>query len=101
MLAPAAAVNEGRPIGLVGSFDSYPNPVRGRATVSYEIDRLVPVLLTVTDASGRRIATLVDARQSPGRHSVEWGASNVAPGVYFVALQSGGRTLTRQLVVNH
>jgi hypothetical protein len=95
-----SGISELRPIGLVGSFDSYPNPVQARATVCYELDRLTPVELSVTDASGRRVSTLVDASQSAGRYSVDWDASGVAPGVYFCSLRSGGRTLTRQLVVN-
>lgn len=95
-----SGVSEQRPLEVASGFTSYPSPVRTRATVCYELDRLTPVELTVTDATGRRVATLANGVQSAGRHSARWDASGVAPGVYFCTLRAGDRASTRPLVVS-
>lgn len=95
-----SGVSEQHPLELVAGFTTYPNPVRARAAVCYELDRLTPVELTVTDVTGRRVATLANGVQSAGHHSARWDASGTASGVYFCTLRAGDRASTRPLVVS-
>jgi flagellar hook assembly protein FlgD len=62
------------------------------------------VRLTVYNILGESIATLVDGDFSAGSHSVTWDGrssqgSEVASGVYFYRLESGGQSLTRKMML--
>jgi hypothetical protein len=77
---------------LVGA---YPNPLGGpagaRATIAYELPEPAEVLLSVYDVLGRRVATVVDARQEPGRREGVWEAAGAASGLYLwqLVVESG------------
>ena len=82
---------------------NYPNPFNTSSTISYIVPGIVSgtdapsgVNLTVFDLLGRRVATLVDERQSPGEYLVRFDGSVRASGVYFYRLeiQGGGGTAT-------
>jgi hypothetical protein len=77
------------------------NPVRGRSVISYALPRSAAVTLSVCDASGRTVATLVNGLRSAGRYSATWDAGSVAGGVYFCTLTADGKSITRKLTVTH
>jgi hypothetical protein len=90
---------------LPGRLESVaPNPFRSAAAIRYSISGRSRVSLTVVDASGRVVATLVDATEEAGEHAASFApASRLAAGVYFARLvitPASGRTtvVTRQLV---
>ena len=53
--------------------------------------------LVVYDITGRKIKTLFDGIKMPGYHSVEWNASDLSSGVYFVHLKSDKQIHTQKL----
>ena len=55
--------------------------------------------MTVCDVAGRRIARLFDADQSPGVHDVQWNATGLASGVYFVRIEALGEARVAKLVL--
>ena len=78
---------------------NYPNPFNGITTIEYALPRKSRVQLTVYDALGRRIRTLVDEEQAPGTYRVSFQADGLASGVYYYILQSGGQRFVRQMVL--
>ena len=78
-----------------------PHPVRQRATVHYVVPEGEPqaVRLDVYDLMGRRVATLVDEVQAPGRKTHPVDASAWPSGVYVLRLHVGGTTETQRLTV--
>ena len=73
-----------------------PNPggFGGAATIlTFNLNRPAQATLTVYDAAGRLVVTLLDAFISAGRHEVRWDGSEPAldPGAYFCRLTVGGR----------
>jgi hypothetical protein len=76
-----------------------PNPVTGRASISYALPRAGSVTLQVFDAAGRPVQTLVDGRAGAGRYNATWDASSVAGGVYFYTLTTGEKSVTKKLIV--
>ena len=88
---------------------NYPNPFSKGAygktstTISYSIpdnqtnSRMVT--LTVYDALGREVATLVNEEQSPGNYTVELNASELTSGIYFYRLLSGNLVETKKMVL--
>lgn len=97
---PSGAVSEGKTgIPRVVSLSASPNPVTGRARISYALPRSGAVSLQVFDAAGRPVQTLVDGRAGAGRYTATWDASEVAGGVYFYTLTTDETSVTKKLIV--
>jgi uncharacterized delta-60 repeat protein len=76
-----------------------PNPARADAAVAFDLPLPATVRLTVIDAVGRRVATLVDGQRAAGRHEVTWEAGALAPGVYLLRLEAAGYVHVRRVSV--
>lgn len=79
--------------------ESYPNPLRDRATVQYFIANEEFVAVDVFDVQGRRVLTLVNDVIQPGFHDITIDAASLGSGVYFAVFRTAQRQLTRKLVV--
>jgi len=73
------------------------NPFRTATTLRYALPEGGPVVLTVYDVLGRRVATLVDGEKAAGRYTATLDGRRLASGAYFVRLQSGDRVQTRRV----
>ncbi len=81
-----------------------PNPFRDSCRLTFRIESAGHVSLTVYDAQGRLITSLVEMHRSAGDHAFVWdgrdSSGRPAPkGVYFVHLKAGDQSLTRSLVI--
>jgi len=82
-----------------------PNPGRGAQRLRFGLPRATSVTLEVFDASGRRVATLLDgAALQAGYHTAIWqpgrnGAARVPSGIYFHRLSAGGERRTVRAVL--
>jgi hypothetical protein len=94
-----------RVVGTPGhslAVSAYPNPFNPQTTIRYDVPSAGRVVVSVYDAMGARVATLVDRHRAAGSYTAEWegrderGAA-VSSGVYFVRVEFGGRTMTRKL----
>lgn len=57
----------------------YPNPFQERTTIPFALDRSQGVQLWITDMTGRRVRTLVQARSvAPGTYRVVWDGTDDA-----------------------
>ncbi|MFN3345045.1 MAG: T9SS type A sorting domain-containing protein, partial [Chloroherpetonaceae bacterium] len=78
---------------------NYPNPFNPTTTITYQLASSSDVKLEVFDVLGRKVATLVNARQNAGEHSVNFNATNLASGVYFYRLQAGSFVETKKMML--
>jgi hypothetical protein len=82
-----------------------PNPLRGDATIRYQLASESDVVLEVYDVTGRAVRRLVEARQPAGHYALRWdgrtrAGAAVAAGTYFTRLRaSGDQTFTRKITV--
>ena len=76
----------------------YPNPIHGKASIRFHIDREGIVRLKVYDIMGREIEILVDKVYTPGIYTLEWEPEGVA-GVYFLRLEVGGEVFMERMVL--
>ena len=80
---------------------NYPNPFSSTTTIGYSIPEHVvgePVMLSVFNMLGQRVATLVDRIHLPGRYEVTWHADSMPSGIYMYRLKAGQHTVTRTMV---
>ena len=71
-------------------FNCYPNPFNPSTTVNFTLESSLPITLDVYDISGRYIANLAAGFFEAGRHSIEWHASGISSGIYFIRLSASG-----------
>jgi len=72
----------------------YPNPFNPRTTIRFELPASGPAELSVFNAAGARVATLLNEFMESGRHEVEWlgkdeTGRNLPSGSYYFFLQQG------------
>jgi hypothetical protein len=87
----------------VGERRAYPNPFRDQTMIQYELLEKSPVTVRVLDHIGTEIATLVEAIEEAGTHTLLWNGTNrrgvsLPPGVYIVQLRLGHQTSALKLI---
>jgi len=79
---------------------NYPNPFNAATKITYTLPQPANITLTVYDALGRKVETLVQAPQSAGEHSILWDAEARGSGVYFMVLSTpDGRAVQKALLL--
>ncbi len=81
---------------------NYPNPFTEAAgnpgtTITFSVPEREYVRLTVYDATGRKVALLMDGEADPGRYSFPFDAKGLASGVYIYRLRAGGTQKTGKM----
>ena len=92
------AAVEGVPLAFALD-QNYPNPFNPSTTIRYALPERSHVTLTVFNALGQQVATLVEGERESGYHDVNFDASSLASGVYLYRLTAGDYVLARKLVV--
>ncbi|PAP77887.1 M4 family metallopeptidase [Rubrivirga marina] len=90
---------EGAPLATIALGAPTPNPLASSARVPFTLAASGAVRLSVFDALGRRVATLVDGDRPAGEHAATWNAAGLAGGVYLVRLEVAGAVRTRTVTV--
>lgn len=80
-------------------YDNYPNPFNPMTAIGYQLSAVSNVTLKVYDVLGRRVATLVNARQNQGTYVVTFDGSGLASGVYLYRLDAGAHAATGKMVL--
>lgn len=78
---------------------NYPNPFNSSTKIFYSIAQQSSINLTIYDALGRKVETLVDGKLEKGNREISFNGSNLTSGVYFAVLQTGLKTLTHKLLL--
>jgi len=78
---------------------NYPNPFNPTTTINYSIPKAGQVKLTVYNAIGSKVATIVNEYKPAGNYSVQFSASNLASGIYLYRLESGNYTNAKKLIL--
>jgi len=87
---------------------NYPNPfskgtsVSSTTTIKYSIPenlKEVHCQLSIYDLLGRKVATLVDVNQTPGKYQVKYNPSKLAAGIYFYKLSAGNFVDIKKMIL--
>ncbi|MDD3643726.1 MAG: M20/M25/M40 family metallo-hydrolase, partial [Candidatus Krumholzibacteria bacterium] len=112
-IARAAAVSAARLAGLISPdplpgdvvlHQNFPNPLWGDTRIRFELPARAMTEMAVYDAAGRRVRTLMRQAAGPGPGEYAWDGTDdagkdLASGVYFLRLRSGGAERSRKLVI--
>jgi hypothetical protein len=76
-----------------------PNPFNPTTHIVYHLSQDGIATLTLHDAAGRHVRTLVDERVRAGEHQLLFDGSQLATGPYFLTLRALGTSETRRLLL--
>jgi hypothetical protein len=77
---------------------NYPNPFNPSTTIRYALSGRSRVTLSVFNALGQQVATLVNETQDSGDHEIRFDGRDLASGIYFYRLRAGDLVQCRKLV---
>ena len=94
-------------VSVPGEFalhPNFPNPFNPSTMIAYDLATDSNVRLEIFDIMGRNVNTLVNEKQTVGRHFVMWDASDefgqqVSAGVYLYRLHTGNNVLTQKMIL--
>ncbi len=101
-VSKVTAIDESGKVNTPKTFmlQNYPNPFNPTTVISYQLPVTGFVNLTVYNALGQNVRTLVNDKQQAGRHSVTFDASGLTSGVYVYRLStSAGVTIAKKMIV--
>jgi len=78
---------------------NYPNPFNPETRFDYSLPSGSAVRISVISVTGQEVAVLENGFKPAGTYSVAFSGNSLASGIYFCKLESGGKTITRKLVL--
>lgn len=78
---------------------NFPNPFNPSTAITYEIPVSTHVKLQVYDGFGREVATLVDNKQTAGKHEINFDGTNFSSGFYFYKITAGEFVQTKEMLL--
>lgn len=84
--------------------ENFPNPFNPETKIQFMLREASLVAITIFDAQGSIICTLVNEYLPAGEYTARWDGTNeaeepVASGTYFYRLQTGKTTETKKMVL--
>ena len=80
-------------------YENYPNPFNSSTIVCFDLPERQHVLLTVFNALGQKMGTVVDEEMSAGRRHAKIDASGWSSGVYYYQLKTANFEKTKRLLL--
>ena len=83
-----------------------PNPFSGLTAIRWQIPSESRVTISIYDATGRNIKTLVNSNFVPGYYNTTWNRTNdnnqkVSAGIYFYEMRTNNYTARRKMVITN
>lgn len=84
----------------INTFNIYPNPVTSSASITYDIANNANVKIEVFSAMGELVKTVRNySLATPGITAIEFDASDLSSGVYYVTMTANGKRVTKLMNV--
>lgn len=91
-----------QPVEQAGSFrlvGNYPNPFNPTTNIVFELASASDVTLEIYNILGQRVDNLQLGQRNAGEHRVNFDASNLSSGIYFVRMQVGHDVQTHSMTL--
>ena len=99
---PTAVEDQDEESGAPEAFvlnQNYPNPFNPATEIAFSLPENSHITLTVFNALGQKVATLVDEKKGAGSYQVRWDGDGFPSGVYFYRLETQGFTKTIKMLL--
>ena len=80
-------------------YQNYPNPFNPSTNIKFSIPQATHVKLTIYDAVGKVVQTLINDEMAPGVHTVQWAPRNVASGIYIYRIEAGNYVKANKMLL--
>ena len=85
-------------------YNNYPNPFNPTTSIMYDLPYQANVVMEIYNIMGKKVKTLIEGLQPPGKHTVVWDATDrngvqVTTGIYLCRLRTPGFQETIRLVL--
>ena len=77
---------------------NFPNPFERVTQINYSVGCQCEAQIIVFDQLGQQIEVLKSGNTNPGTYNIQWDASNLESGIYFISLLVDGQTFVQQAV---
>jgi len=77
----------------------YPNPVSSATQIKFSLYKPNLINLSVLDIRGRKIETILSKKLIQGAYSIQWNASKLPSGTYFIQLDNNDFAVTKRCQV--
>ena len=77
-------------------FSNYPNPFSSETTLKFDLEKAGKVKLTLYNALGKEVKTLLNDQLMPGKYALPWNADGYPVGIYFFKLETKDYVITRK-----
>src|ERR1035437_257779 len=78
---------------------NYPNPFNPTTTINYSLAKEGNVKLTVYDAIGSKVATIVNEYKPAGNYSVNFNATELPSGTYYYKIEAGQFSQIKKMIL--
>ena len=80
-------------------MDAYPNPFNPTTTINFSIPFATEVKVSIFDMLGREVSVLSNEMLQVGSHSINWNASAMPSGFYFIHMVSNDFKSTQKITL--
>jgi len=94
-----AGIEDGAKPAASTLSQNYPNPFNPTTTINFTNKFDGAVKLTVMNAKGESVATLVNSKLTSGNHSVNFDGAKLNSGLYFYKLETADATITQKMLL--
>lgn len=84
---------------VFSSIQLYPNPVNDHATIVLNSEEALEAVITLTDMTGKTVATLFNGAIGAGSTKISWNTTDIQAGLYTVVINSGSSMRTVKCLI--
>lgn len=77
----------------------YPNPFNAQAAIDYYIPISAYIAIEAFNLTGQKVAVLFEGYQAAGQHTLNWDATELASGMYFIKASFNGQFQTQRITL--
>ena len=77
-----------------------PNPAKNYTIISYNLPDNANVQLYIHNVNGQLIKTLLEEKQTAGKHQIKWNTDNLLSGIYFYTLKTENNIVTKKCIIS-
>ena len=89
-------IDNSKTFGLINT----PNPAKNYTIISYNLPDNANVQLYIQNVNGQLIKTLLEEKQTAGKHQIKWNTDNLLSGIYFYTLKTENNIVTKKCIIS-